>query len=59
MRAEDLRPRLPSGIGLAIMAKFQLAPGREVGELKDRLESMLIDGEISVDMSVEEMLGRL
>lgn len=59
MRTEDLRPRLPSGIGTAIMEKFQLAPGREVGELKARLETMLIEGEINTDMSVEEMLGRL
>lgn len=59
MQEEGLRPRLPKGIGTAIMNKFDVVPGREVGVLKARLESMLIEGEINVGMSIDEMLERL
>jgi len=59
MREEDLRPRLPAGIGNAIMEKFNLKPGPEVGELRQELDKMLTDGEIKADDSVESMLGKL
>jgi poly(A) polymerase len=59
MREEDLRPRLPAGIGNAIMERFGLAPGPEVGEFRQRLDEMLVNGEISADDSVESMLAKL
>lgn len=59
MREEDLRPKLPAGIGNAIMERFGLKPGREVGEMRQRLDEMLVNGEINQDDSVESMLGKL
>ncbi len=59
MREEDLRPRLPAGIGNAIMERFGLGPGPEVGAFRQRLDEMLINGEISPEDSVESMLAKL
>jgi len=59
MREEDLRPRLPAGIGNAIMERFGLKPGPEVGEFRQRLDQMLVNGEIAMDDSIESMLAKL
>jgi len=59
MREEDMRPKLPPGIGNAIMDHFNLKPGPEVGKMRDRLEEMLLDGEIKSDASEGEMLQLL
>jgi poly(A) polymerase len=57
MKAEDLRPSLPSGIGKQIMEKFDLSPGPEVGEVKRKLDQMLLDGVITQETPVDEMLS--
>jgi poly(A) polymerase len=59
MREEDLRPRLPAGIGNAIMEKFGLKPGPGVGELRQKLDDMLVNSEINADDSIESMLSKL
>jgi tRNA nucleotidyltransferase (CCA-adding enzyme) len=59
MREENLRPRLPAGIGNAIMERFNFKPGPEVGELRQKLDKMLVDGEIKEDDSIESMLELL
>jgi poly(A) polymerase len=59
MREEDLRPRLPAGIGNAIMEKFGLPPGPEVGVLRQKLDDMLVAGDIDQDDSIDSMLSRL
>lgn len=59
MREEDLRPRLPAGIGNAIMERFGLKPGPEVGILRQRLDQWLVEGEIAPGDSMESMLDRL
>lgn len=59
MREEGLRPRLPSGVGLAIMEEFGLKPGPEVGKLRDMLDEMLIEGKLSPDQSAAEMAVEL
>lgn len=58
MKAEDARPRLPKGIGNLIMERFGVK-GAEVGKLRDRLEQMLLDGEIASDTDPEQMLEKL
>ena len=59
MREEDLRPRLPAGVGNAIMEKFGLKPGPEVGRMRNRLDKMLLEGEICVGDGIELMLSKL
>jgi len=59
MREEDLRPKLPAGIGNAIMERFDLKPGPDVGKLRQQLDEWLVDGKISPDDSVESMLLKL
>jgi poly(A) polymerase len=59
MREEDLRPKLPKGVGEAIMARFGLQPGPEVGRLKGILDGMLLDGHISAEDSIDSMLDTL
>lgn len=59
MREEDLRPRLPAGIGNAIMEKFNLPAGPEVGLLRQKLDEMLIVGDINQDDSIDSMLAKL
>jgi len=59
MREEDLRPKLPSGIGNAIMEKFGLKAGPEVGVLRQKLDEMLVAGDIKTDDSIETMMGKL
>lgn len=52
---EDLRPKLPKGIGKQIMNHFNLEPGPRIGELKEKLDSMLISGKIQTNMTIEQM----
>lgn len=59
VRSEDLRPRLPKNIGNEIMKKFGIGPGPKVGEIKNRLDQMLLNGEITSDMSIDLMLQRI
>jgi len=59
MREEDLRPRLPKGIGEALMAHFNLKPGPEVGELKKRLDDMLLSGTIISQTPFDKMFKLL
>lgn len=47
MTEEGLRPRPPSGIGQAIMERFGLKPGPEIGQLRGMLEAMFLDGKLS------------
>lgn len=56
IKEEDLRPRLPSGIGNIIIEKFNLLPGPEVGVVKRKLDEMLLNGEISSKMTNEEII---
>jgi poly(A) polymerase len=47
LEAEDARPKpLPSGLGHALMSAFGLGPGREIGQLRARLEALYAAGEI-------------
>jgi putative nucleotidyltransferase with HDIG domain len=55
MRAEDLRPKLPKGIGERLMKHFNLKPGPEVGKLKQKLDTMLVSGKINPGMTAEQM----
>jgi poly(A) polymerase len=59
MKEEDLKPRLPKGMGTYLMEHFNLPPGPEVGKLKQRLDLMLLSGEIDINMSVEQMVKLL
>ena len=59
MKEEDLRPKLPKGIGEAIMVEFNIQPGPEVGKLRARLEAKLLDGELDPSMSAADMVLEL
>jgi len=59
MREEDLKPRLPKGIGDSLMKHFDLEPGPEVGRMKKRLDAMLVSGKIEKDMTHEQMFELL
>ena len=59
MREDELKPRLPKGIGEAIMKRFDLKPGPKVGEIKNELDQMLLDGKILASMSIDDMLAML
>lgn len=39
-------PALPKGLGNAIMKRFELAAGRHIGDIRDRLEEAVIQGEL-------------
>ena len=52
MIIENARPKLPKGIGHAIMKKYDLSPGPEVKKIKDVLDEMLLDGKINSEMDV-------
>lgn len=53
---EDLKPKLPSGIGTIIMEQLNLTPGPEVGGVKKELDNWLLDGKISPNMTAEEIV---
>lgn len=59
MRAEDLRPKLPKGIGEKLMKHFNLKPGPDVGILKKKLDAMLVSGKIRKGMTPEQMFRLL
>lgn len=48
---------LPKGIGNALMTHFKLAPGRHIGDLKDKLESFVEAGELKGGLSSEEYVA--
>jgi len=59
MKAEDLRPKLPKGVGEAIMKRLGVGPGPAVGKLRKKLESMLLDGELNPDLAAWDMVDAL
>lgn len=58
MREEDLKPRLPKGVGEEIMRRYGLRPGPEVGEIRKRLDAMLLDGLILPDETIDEIFRK-
>ena len=44
--ADAIQPPLPTGIGNVIMEHFALAPSRQIGELKEKLEAAIDAGEL-------------
>jgi len=56
IREKDARPRLPKGIGNAIMDRFHLEPGAKVGEIKKILDGLLLENKISADMTPEQII---
>lgn len=57
IQEEDARlPPLPTGIGDAIMERFQLRPSREVGALKQALEGLVEAGELEARQPAEYYL---
>jgi poly(A) polymerase len=53
------RPPLPSGIGDALIARFGLAPGRLIGELKRELEALVAEGALEPFREAEYYLAAL
>jgi poly(A) polymerase len=48
LEAEDQKPRpLPAGLGHALMVALELPPGREIGQLRARLQALFEAGEIA------------
>lgn len=56
IKEEDLRPKLPSGIGIVIMEKLNLPAGPEVGKIKQMFDRWLLDGIITPNMTSEEIV---
>lgn len=56
IREKDSRPKLPKGLGNAIMDRFHLEPGAKVGEIKKILEELLFEGKINPDMTSEQIV---
>ena len=59
LREEELKPKLPSGIGNEIMRRFNLSPCKEVGEIKKELDELLLDGKINSSMCFDEIFEQL
>jgi poly(A) polymerase len=59
LKEEELRPRLPKGIGEEIMARFGLQPGPEVGRIRKDLDQMLLDGLILPGETMDDIFGKL
>lgn len=62
--ADERRPRLPRGLGRALMDTFALPPGPHIGALRHRLEEIFADGGpsgegvLSVERCLEEIRRR-
>jgi len=52
-RQAQLRPEIPSGFGRDIMQGFGIDPGPMVGEIKDHVEELIIEGELPSGESAE------
>lgn len=60
LREIDSRlPALPSGLGNAIMERFDLAPGRIIGELRRELEQAVESGALEARQPAEHYLEHL
>jgi poly(A) polymerase len=59
VEADAVIPPLPSGIGDAIMATFNMPPSRRIGELKKALETCVEEGEIAPHQPAEAYLDFL
>jgi poly(A) polymerase len=57
--SDDLRPRLPSGLGNALMTGFDLEPSPLIGELKDWLEESIIAGHLENDRDADYYVAAL
>ena len=57
IKKEDSKPKLPSGIGTLIMEKLDLREGAEVGKVKKILDEYLLEGKITPNMTMEEMIN--
>ncbi|MFA5048360.1 MAG: HD domain-containing protein [Patescibacteria group bacterium] len=58
IKEEDLRPKLPSGIGTVIMEKLGLSAGPEVGKIKQMFDRWLLNGNITPNMTSEEIVDQ-
>ncbi len=52
-------PALPKGLGNAIMKRFELRPGRHIGDIRDRIEEAVIEGELPPQAEFEVYLSWL
>jgi len=59
LKEEELKPRLPKGIGEEIMARYGLTPGPEVGKIRRQLDQMLLDGLIIPGDSMDDIFEKL
>lgn len=59
LKEDELKPKLPRGIGNEIMKNFNLESGKEVGDIKDKLYELLLDDKININMSFDEMFKKL
>ncbi len=60
LRDEDAKqPPLPTGIGSVIMEHFQLAPSRQIGDLKRALEEAVEKGELEARRDAEYYLAHV
>lgn len=57
--ADAKLPPLPGGVGKAIMASFEIAPGRIIGDLKRLLETAIERGEIAARREDEYYVAHL
>jgi putative nucleotidyltransferase with HDIG domain len=55
MKEEDLKPKLPKGLGNVVMEKFSLEPSKQVGEIITQINELLLDGNLNPELTAEEM----
>jgi poly(A) polymerase len=53
------KPALPKGLGNEIMKRFGLRPGRHIGDIRDRVEEAVIQGELPAQGDFEVYLSWL
>lgn len=54
-----LRPKLPSGLGKALMDRLKLKPGPQIGELKSAVEELILDGILANGQDSDYYVGYL
>ena len=59
LKEEELKPRLPKGIGEEIMVRYNLKPGPEVGMLRKKLDQMLLEGLIAPGDAMDDVFRKL
>ena len=53
------KPKLPKGLGLILIEKFNKPPGKWINEEKEKLYELIVSGKLNINPTIKECLSQL